>query len=235
MVKQKSIVSTGYNGTPRGARNCNEGGCPRCNDLAPGGTSLGDCLCSHGEENAITQAAYHGVSLRGGTLYTTFSPCLQCTKLIINAEDFVSAMAVGADGRPGQTPTVQALAMDGLGIVGQHAVLGNVRVVADPGALLVAAPAHDGDVELVNAGIRILGRRDVVGSMAGPAARGQGNTLGHAHPVETAGVDVCHVVVAHGAVDLFELLVMVTVEILEVHVAIDTGGTHTMIHSSSSI
>jgi dCMP deaminase len=81
----RRIVSTGYNGTPRGTRNCNEGGCPRCNDLAPGGTALAECFCSHGEENAITQAAYHGVSLRGGTLYTTFSPCLQCTKLVINA------------------------------------------------------------------------------------------------------------------------------------------------------
>ncbi len=81
----RRIISTGYNGTPRGTRNCNEGGCPRCNDLAPGGTALGECLCSHGEENAIIQAAYHGVSLRGGTIYTTFSPCLQCTKMIINA------------------------------------------------------------------------------------------------------------------------------------------------------
>jgi len=81
----RRIVSTGYNGTPRGTRNCNEGGCPRCNELAPGGTDLHSCVCSHGEENAITQAAYHGVSLRAGTLYTTFSPCLQCTKMIINA------------------------------------------------------------------------------------------------------------------------------------------------------
>jgi dCMP deaminase len=81
----RRIISTGYNGTPRGTKNCNEGGCPRCNELAIGGTALADCLCSHGEENAITQAAYHGVSLRSGTIYTTFSPCLQCTKLIINA------------------------------------------------------------------------------------------------------------------------------------------------------
>ena len=71
--------------TPRGTTNCNEGGCPRCNELAPGGTRLDECLCSHAEENAITQAAYHGVSLKGGTVYTTFSPCLQCTKMIINA------------------------------------------------------------------------------------------------------------------------------------------------------
>lgn len=81
----RRIISTGYNGTPRGVRNCNEGGCPRCNDLAPAGTDLGECVCSHGEENAITQAAYHGVAVKGATLYSTYSPCLLCTKMIINA------------------------------------------------------------------------------------------------------------------------------------------------------
>jgi dCMP deaminase len=85
IARDRRIISTGYNGTPRGARNCNEGGCPRCNAFAQGGTRLDECLCSHGEENAITQAAYHGVSVRGGTVYSTFSPCLTCTKMIINA------------------------------------------------------------------------------------------------------------------------------------------------------
>lgn len=85
VVKDKRIVSTGYNGTPRGTKNCNEGGCPRCNSYAAAGSNLGDCVCSHGEENAIVQAAYHGVSLKDGTLYTTFSPCIMCTKMIINA------------------------------------------------------------------------------------------------------------------------------------------------------
>jgi dCMP deaminase len=85
ITRDRRIISTGYNGTPRGTRNCNEGGCPRCNAFAEGGTRLEECLCSHGEENAITQAAFHGVSVRGGTLYTTFSPCLTCTKMIINA------------------------------------------------------------------------------------------------------------------------------------------------------
>jgi dCMP deaminase len=85
ITRDRRIISTGYNGTPRGTRNCNEGGCPRCNAFAEGGTRLDECLCSHGEENAITQAAFHGVSVRGGTLYTTFSPCLMCTKMIINA------------------------------------------------------------------------------------------------------------------------------------------------------
>lgn len=85
IVKDRRIISTGYNGTPRGARNCNEGGCPRCNGLAPSGTALEECLCSHGEENAITQAAYHGISVRGASLYSTLSPCLLCTKMIINS------------------------------------------------------------------------------------------------------------------------------------------------------
>jgi dCMP deaminase len=85
LVKDRRIISTGYNGTPRGTRNCNEGGCPRCNSLAASGTALEECLCSHGEENAITQAAYHGTSVKGAAIYTTFSPCLLCTKMIINA------------------------------------------------------------------------------------------------------------------------------------------------------
>lgn len=85
ITRDRRIISTGYNGTPRGVANCNEGGCPRCGSFAEAGTRLEECLCSHGEENAITQAAYHGVTVRGGTLYTTFCPCLICTKMIINA------------------------------------------------------------------------------------------------------------------------------------------------------
>ena len=85
IVRDRRVISTGYNGTPRGTRNCYEGGCPRCNNMADSGTQLEECLCSHGEENAITQAAYHGVSVKGGTLYSTFAPCLMCAKMIINA------------------------------------------------------------------------------------------------------------------------------------------------------
>lgn len=85
IVRDKRIISTGYNGTPRGLKNCFEGGCPRCNSDAPSGTALEECLCSHGEENAIVQAAYHGIAIKGATLYTTFSPCLQCAKMIINS------------------------------------------------------------------------------------------------------------------------------------------------------
>ena len=85
LVRDKRIISTGYNGTPRGVRNCSEGGCPRCNSNAPSGSHLTECLCSHAEENSIVQAAYHGIAVKGATLYTTFSPCLQCAKMIINA------------------------------------------------------------------------------------------------------------------------------------------------------
>ena len=85
IVRDKRVISTGYNGTPRGTKNCNEGGCPRCNSLAAAGTALDECLCSHGEENAIVQASYHGVSVKDGTIYTTFAPCLMCAKMIINS------------------------------------------------------------------------------------------------------------------------------------------------------
>lgn len=85
IVKDRRIISTGYNGTPRGTRNCNEGGCPRCSSGADSGTQLEECVCCHGEENAIVQAAYHGVSVKDAAIYVTCAPCLQCTKMIINS------------------------------------------------------------------------------------------------------------------------------------------------------
>jgi dCMP deaminase len=85
VVLDRRIISTGYNGTPRGVRNCNEGGCPRCAGVAESGTRLDECLCSHAEENSITQAALHGVRVRDASIYTTLCPCLICTKLIINS------------------------------------------------------------------------------------------------------------------------------------------------------
>jgi dCMP deaminase len=84
VVKDKLLLSTGYNGTPRNLKNCSEGGCPRCNGNVPSGKDLDKCFCVHAEENSIIQAAYHGMSIRGGTLYTINSPCIFCTKTIIN-------------------------------------------------------------------------------------------------------------------------------------------------------
>ncbi len=89
IVKDKMIISTGYNGTPRGIKNCDEGGCQRCEDKKKGkissGERLDECVCVHAEENALLQAAYNGVSVKGGTLYTSLCPCRFCTKHIINA------------------------------------------------------------------------------------------------------------------------------------------------------
>jgi len=85
LVRDRRIISTGYNGTPRGIKNCFEGGCARCAGEAPSGADLTECICAHAEENAITQAAYHGISVKGATLYCTLSPCLLCARMIINA------------------------------------------------------------------------------------------------------------------------------------------------------
>ena len=84
IVMKDRLISTGYNGTPRGVTNCYEGGCARCASDTPSGSNLGECICSHAEENAITQAACHGISIEGAVLYCTLSPCLMCAKMIIN-------------------------------------------------------------------------------------------------------------------------------------------------------
>lgn len=85
IVKDRMVLSTGYNDTPRGLRNCGEGGCSRCAGEAPSGTAHDTCLCIHAEQNAILQAAYHGVAIAGGVLYCTIQPCLGCAKIIANA------------------------------------------------------------------------------------------------------------------------------------------------------
>lgn len=97
IIKNKRIVATGYNGTPVGIKNCFQGGCKRCADrdkniLKPG-ESKDTCICVHAEQNAIVQSAYHGISTKGGTLYTTMSMCVQCARLIINGgiEKVISA------------------------------------------------------------------------------------------------------------------------------------------------
>ena len=85
VVSENRIISTGYNGTPRGVKNCFEGGCARCAGKAPSGASLEECICVHAEQNAICQAAYYGIRLAGSAIYVTISPCLTCAKMIINA------------------------------------------------------------------------------------------------------------------------------------------------------
>ena len=88
IVKDKRIIATGYNGTPTGVKNCLEGGCQRCldrqNNILKENERKDLCICLHAEENALLQSAYHGVSTKGATLYSTIAPCLQCAKSIIN-------------------------------------------------------------------------------------------------------------------------------------------------------
>lgn len=85
IVQERMVLSTGYNDTPRGLPNCGDGGCARCASDAPSGVGLDTCLCLHAEQNAIIQAAYHGVSISGAAIYTTHQPCLTCAKMIVNA------------------------------------------------------------------------------------------------------------------------------------------------------
>ncbi len=85
IVKDKRILSTGYNGAPSGIRHCGEVGCLRETMKIESGQRHELCRGIHAEQNAIIQAAYHGVPIKGASLYCTNLPCVICTKMIINA------------------------------------------------------------------------------------------------------------------------------------------------------
>lgn len=86
VVKDKRILTTGYNGAPMGVKNCLElGSCLREELKVPSGQRHEICRGLHAEQNALLQAAYHGVKIRGGSIYTTTQPCVLCAKMIINS------------------------------------------------------------------------------------------------------------------------------------------------------
>ncbi|SEO45438.1 deoxycytidylate deaminase [Propionispora vibrioides] len=85
IVKDKRLLTTGYNGAPQGIRHCSETGCLRQAANIPSGERHELCRGTHAEQNAIVQAAFHGVEIEGATLYCTHQPCSVCTKMIINA------------------------------------------------------------------------------------------------------------------------------------------------------
>jgi dCMP deaminase len=85
VVKESQILSTGYNGAPKGLPHCSEVGCLREQMGVKSGERHELCRGLHAEQNAIIQAAYHGVSVRGAKMYCTTKPCSICTKMIINA------------------------------------------------------------------------------------------------------------------------------------------------------
>jgi len=83
LVKEKKIIATGYNGAPTGFRHCTEAHCPRADSKS--GTAAELCVAVHAEQNCIAQAALHGTSTKGASLYTTHQPCSLCAKLLVNA------------------------------------------------------------------------------------------------------------------------------------------------------
>jgi dCMP deaminase len=101
LVLDKRILSTGYNGSPKGLRHCSEAGCLRERNNVPSGERHELCRGLHAEMNALIQAANHGVRIEGATLYSTTYPCSLCAKMLINggiarivaAQDYPDALA----------------------------------------------------------------------------------------------------------------------------------------------
>jgi dCMP deaminase len=85
IVKDRRVLATGYNGAPSNVRHCAEAGCLRQQMDVPSGQRHELCRGIHAEQNAIIQAAYHGVSIKGAALFCTNLPCSICAKMIINA------------------------------------------------------------------------------------------------------------------------------------------------------
>ncbi len=84
-VGNKHILTTGYNGAPSGLKDCLELGCLRDEMGIPSGERHEICRGVHAEQNAIIQAALHGISLGGSTIYCTHTPCVLCAKMLVNA------------------------------------------------------------------------------------------------------------------------------------------------------
>ena len=85
IVKDKRLLATGYNGAPRGIRHCLEVGCLREQQNVPSGEKHELCRGLHAEQNAVIQAALHGVPIAGSAVFSTHKPCSLCAKILINA------------------------------------------------------------------------------------------------------------------------------------------------------
>ena len=85
IVKDKRILTTGYNGAPTGIAHCEDVGCMRQEMYVPSGQRHELCRGIHAEQNAIIQAAVMGISIKGAEIYSTFQPCVLCAKMLINA------------------------------------------------------------------------------------------------------------------------------------------------------
>jgi dCMP deaminase len=114
-VRNKRILSTGYNGAPAGLLHCDEVGCAR--EGVASGTRHELCRAVHAEQNAIIQAALHGVSIEGATLYCTHQPCILCAKMMINAK---IRKVIFLEGYPDET-ALQFLEQAGIEVVRMRA------------------------------------------------------------------------------------------------------------------
>lgn len=85
LVKEKRLLTTGYNGAPAGMKHCLETGCLRQLQNIPPGERHELCRGLHAEQNAVIQGAVHGVSIKGAVLYCTHHPCSMCAKMLVNA------------------------------------------------------------------------------------------------------------------------------------------------------
>lgn len=89
IVKDNRVISTGYNGTPEGMKNCLDGGCLRCTNpkgLFPSGTGYDLCICVHAEQNALLSGARFGIAVESATMYSTMQPCFGCLKEMVQAK-----------------------------------------------------------------------------------------------------------------------------------------------------
>ena len=86
IVKDKHVLTGGYNGAPSGMEDCLELGCLRDAQNIPSGERTEICRAVHSEENAIIQAAVHGINIAGSTVYSTHTPCRRCAKMLCNAK-----------------------------------------------------------------------------------------------------------------------------------------------------
>ena len=85
IVKDKCVISTGYNGASKGSKHCTEIGCIRKKLNIPSGQQLDLCRAVHAEQNALVQAARSGTSTKDAVIYITVTPCFQCAKMLVNA------------------------------------------------------------------------------------------------------------------------------------------------------
>lgn len=85
IVREKRLLTTGYNGAAKGIKDCIELGCLRNELKIPSGTRHEICRAIHAEQNAIIQGGLHGINIKGSTIYCTHSPCILCAKMIANA------------------------------------------------------------------------------------------------------------------------------------------------------